>query len=59
MDAIKKRRSIRKYSEKTVSSELIGEAVRAAALAPSAKNRQSWKYRVYTGIEKEKLLAAM
>lgn len=28
----------------------------AAALAPSAKNRQPWKYIVYTGKEKDRLL---
>lgn len=59
MEAIEKRRSIRKYSEKQVSKEQIEEVVRAAALAPSAKNRQPWKYLVYTGTKKEKLLAAM
>lgn len=31
----------------------------AAALAPSAKNRQPWKYIVYTGKEKDRLLEAM
>ena len=30
--------------------------VEAAALAPSAKNRQPWKYIVYTGKEKDRLL---
>ena len=59
MDAIEKRRSIRKYSEKMVSRDLIEKIVRAAALAPSAKNRQPWKYLAYTGTEKENLLAAM
>lgn len=31
----------------------------AAALAPSAKNRQPWKYIVYTGKEKDRLLETM
>ena len=33
--------------------------VEAAALAPSAKNCQPWKYIVYTGKEKDRLLEAM
>lgn len=31
----------------------------AAALVPSAKNRQPWKYIVYTGKEKDRLLETM
>lgn len=31
----------------------------AAALAPSAKNRQPWKYIVHTGKEKDRLPEAM
>jgi len=33
--------------------------VEAAALAPSAKNRQPWKYIVYAGKEKDRLPEAM
>ena len=46
---IKNRRSIRKYSSKAVGREQIEAIIEAAVLAPSAKNRQPWKYIVYTG----------
>lgn len=59
MNAIEDRRSIRKYTAQCVSREQIEAVVRAAALAPSAKNRQPWKYLVYTGAVKEALLDAM
>lgn len=56
---IEERRSIRKYKNKNVSHEQIETIVKAAILAPSAKNRQPWKYIVYTGEEKSKLLDVM
>ena len=56
---IENRRSIRKYKNKNVSHEQIEAIVKAAILAPSAKNRQPWKYIVYTGEEKSKLLDVM
>ena len=59
MNAIEERRSIRKYRQQSVSREQIEMLVEAARLAPSAKNRQPWKYIVYTGTEKQKLLKAM
>ena len=59
MNAIEERRSIRKYRQQSVSREQIEMLVEAARLAPSAKNRQPWKYIVYTGTEKQKLLQAM
>lgn len=59
MNAIEQRRSIRKYTSQPVTRAQIETIVEAARLAPSAKNRQPWKYIVYTGAEKEKLLDAM
>lgn len=53
------RRSIRKYQNRMVERGDIEKVIEAARLAPSAKNRQPWKYIVYTGTEKEKLLNAM
>ena len=58
-DMIEKRRSIRKFSGEPVTREQIEIMVRAAGRAPSAKNRQPWKYIVYTGEEKAKLLDVM
>ena len=59
MDTIKNRRRIRKYSNKTVDKKDIVDMIHAASLAPSAKNRQPWKFIVYTDEVKERLLSAM
>ena len=59
MDAIKERRSIRKYRAELPDRKLIGEVLRAGMLAPSAKNRQPWKFIVFTEKSKEQLLRAM
>lgn len=56
---INKRRSIRKYRQETIPQDAILKMIEAAKVAPSAKNRQPWKFIVYSGIEKEDLLAVM
>jgi F420 biosynthesis protein FbiB-like protein len=43
-DAIKTRRSIRKYSSRRVSAEVISEILEAARWAPSAHNAQPWRF---------------
>ncbi len=43
-DAVKKRRSIRRYKGKPIEKEDIEKMVEAARLAPSAKNLQPWKF---------------
>ena len=53
------RKSIRKYKSDEVSEDMIRQIVEAARVAPSAKNRQPWKFVVYTGKAKEELLLAM
>lgn len=42
--AIEKRRSIRKYLPKDVEEEKLRRIFEAARLAPSAKNRQEWRF---------------
>ena len=59
MNAIKERRSIRKYQNRDVSEEMILDIIEAGRLAPSAKNRQPWKYIVFTGESKKELLGEM
>ena len=49
MKAIIDRRSIRKYKNIPLEEEKINDILRAALLAPSAKNRQPWKFIVYQG----------
>ena len=55
---IENRRSIRKYKADKINKELIEDIIYSATLAPSAKNRQPWKFIVYQGKEKEKLVDA-
>ena len=43
-NAIKTRRSVRKYKSKSVPKESILEVLAAANLAPSATNRQPWEF---------------
>ena len=56
---IENRRSIRKYKRHEISKEIIEDIIYSATLAPSAKNRQPWKFIVYQGEEKSKLLDVM
>jgi nitroreductase len=44
LDAIKERRSIRKYKNDAVSNKLIIEMLEAARLAPSGSNSQPWRF---------------
>ncbi|MCM1173230.1 MAG: nitroreductase family protein [Clostridium sp.] len=59
LDAIQKRRSIRKFQQKAVPMELINKILDAGRAAPSAKNRQPWHYIVFAGKHKKELLDAM
>lgn len=46
--AIYERRSIRKYEEKPVPKEVIEQLLSAAAMSPSAMNKQPWEFVVVT-----------
>jgi len=56
-EAIKKRRSIRKYKEEEVEEEKILKILEAARLAPSASNRQEWRFVVVRDRKTRKLLS--
>lgn len=43
-EAIKSRRSIRKFDNKKVDSSIIEEILYHGSLAPSGKNRQPWRF---------------
>lgn len=58
-DVIYSRRSIRKYLKKDVPVELIDQLIGAAMAAPSAKNRQPWKFIVVKNDYKEGFLNCM
>ena len=56
-EAIKTRRSVRRFEDRPVPEELIRKIVEAGQWAPSACNRQDWKFIIVDSTEvKEKLL---
>lgn len=59
IDSIYDRRSIRKFQKKGVPIEMLNKILDAGRVAPSAKNRQPWKYIVFGNEHKKELLKAM
>ena len=57
MDAIDRRRSIRRFSDKEIPHEVICKIMESGIKAPSAKNRQPWKFMVIQGQAKEDMRA--
>lgn len=53
------RRSIRKFKNMDISNEIIEELIECARLAPSAKNRQPWKFVIVKGIIKNQIADIM
>jgi nitroreductase len=53
-EAIEKRRSIRKYLDKEISRDVVDELIEAARLAPSARNSQTWKFKI---VEDKKVIS--
>lgn len=58
-NSIYNRRSVRKYLDRNVSKEMIEQIIDAGRMAPSAKNRQPWKYIVLGGECKAEFLEHM
>jgi F420 biosynthesis protein FbiB-like protein len=56
-DAIKKRRSIRKYLPRQVPQSIIKEVLAAAGWAPSAHNSQPWRFIVLADTSVKRRLA--
>ena len=56
-DAIRTRRSIRKYKSEPIPEEKLRTILEAARLAPSAGNRQPWRFIVIQDIDQKKALA--
>jgi nitroreductase len=54
-EAIRGRRSIRKYTDKPVPMELVRAVLEAGTWAPSAKNGQQWRFTVLSGKAKDEL----
>ncbi|MFH1905439.1 MAG: nitroreductase family protein [bacterium] len=59
MEIIRKRRSVRSYQSKEVEQEKLDLLLEAARLAPSASNRQEWRFIVVREFSaRQKLMAA-
>ena len=58
-EAIKGRRSIRKYLDKPVPVESIRRIIEAGTYAPSGKNGQPWRFTVLTGRGKDEVTDLM
>ena len=56
IEVIRKRRSVRAYSDKPVAREVIERLLEAARLAPSASNRQEWRFVVVTDADRRAAL---
>lgn len=56
-EAIRTRRSIRKYRPEPIPDEKLGSILEAARLAPSAPNRQPWRFIVVQDADRKKALA--
>jgi nitroreductase len=57
LEAIRMRRSIRKYRPERIPDEKLETILEAARLAPSAANRQPWRFVVVEDRERRKALA--
>lgn len=53
-DIIKDRRSIRTYKDERIPKDKLEKLLEAARLAPSAANRQNWKFIVVENEEVKK-----
>lgn len=57
LEVIKKRRSVRAYADRPVTRDQIERLLEAARLAPSASNRQEWRFVVVTDAKRRAALA--
>jgi len=44
LEAIKKRQSVRSYQDKEITEDVLQQVLEAGRLAPSANNKQHWKF---------------
>lgn len=58
VEAIRSRRSIRKYLDRPIEDEKLREVLDAARLAPSGVNRQEWKFVIVRDPDNRRELAA-
>jgi len=58
-EAIRSRRSIRKFKQDPVPKDVIDELLESARLAPSASNSQPWRFMVVTDPKQRQVLAEL
>ena len=58
-DAILDRRSIRKYKSDIVREDILLEGIKMGVKAPSAHNRQPWKFKLLSKEEKDKVASLL
>jgi len=56
MDAIRTRKSVRAYLDKPVEGERLNAVLEAGRLAPSASNRQEWRFVIVRELETRRRL---
>jgi nitroreductase len=59
LEAIAQRRSIRRFKSDPIPEEALQAILRAATQAPSAKNRQPWRFVVVSGEERAEMVRIM
>ena len=57
LDAIKSRKSVRRYLDKSIEKEKLIAVLEAGRLAPSASNRQEWRFVIVRDRETRRKLA--
>lgn len=57
LDLIRSRRSIRRYATRPVPPKVLEELLEAARWAPSAHNRQPWRFAVLVDADRKRALA--
>jgi nitroreductase len=50
---LENRKSIRKYIPAEISDDVVLDILQAGHLAPSAKNRQPWRFKILKGVDKD------
>ncbi|MEW6266859.1 MAG: nitroreductase family protein [Thermodesulfobacteriota bacterium] len=59
IEAIRQRRSVRRFTEEPVSPEDLTAVLEAGRWAPSGENNQPWRFVIVEGREKKEELAAL
>lgn len=54
-NVLNSRRTVRLYEDKNVSQDMINKIIKSASLAPSAKNRQPWKFYILNATQKNEI----